>query len=124
MPALSEIVVKSFENHVGPFVFTTVDVNGTPNAIYASSVSIYDTETIIVADNYFDKTRQNIFNGSKGSILFITENKKSFQIKGSLEYHKAGEIYDIMKSRNPERLPGHAAVALKVEEIYSGAEKL
>jgi len=29
-----------------------------------------------------------------------------------------------MKTWNPEKHPGHAAVALKVEEVYSGVEKL
>jgi hypothetical protein len=29
-----------------------------------------------------------------------------------------------MKKWNPDKYPGHAAAALKVEEIYSGSEKL
>jgi len=29
-----------------------------------------------------------------------------------------------MKQWNPEKHPGHAAAALKVEEAYSGAERL
>jgi len=48
----------------------------------------------------------------------------SFQIKGSIEYHKDGKIFEDMKQWNPTKLPGHAAAALKVEEVYSGAEKL
>ena len=124
MAVLPEIVIKEWQNHVGPIVFTTVNKKGIPNTIYVTCVSLYNPETIVIADNRFEKTRNNILNGSKGSILFLTEEKKSFQIKGSIEYHKTGEIFDDMKKWNPVKLPGHAAAALKVEEVYSGSEKL
>ncbi len=44
--------------------------------------------------------------------------------KGSLEYHTDGPVYDDMKRWNPPKHPGHAAVALVVEEVYSGAQRL
>ena len=53
-------------------MLTTVDGAGVPNAIYATCVSRFDEETLVVADNYFNKTRKNILSGSKGSLLFIT----------------------------------------------------
>ena len=124
MAVLPELVMQAWEKRKVPIVFTTVDTKGIPNAIYATCVTLYNPETIVIADNRFQKTRNNIFNGSKGSILFLTDEKKSFQIKESIEYHKTGSIYDDMKKWNPARLPGHAAVALKVEEVYSGAEKV
>lgn len=124
MAVIPEIVLKSWEKRVGPPVFSTADLSGIPNSVYANSVWMYDSDTIIIADNYFDKTRKNILNGSNGCLLFITDEKKSFQIKGMLEYHKTGAIYDDMKKRNPSKLPGHAAVALKVTEVFSGSEKL
>jgi predicted pyridoxine 5'-phosphate oxidase superfamily flavin-nucleotide-binding protein len=79
---------------------------------------------VLIADNYFDKTKKNILAGSKGSILFITKDGTAYQAKGSIKYHREGEIFNDMKTWNPEKHLGHAAVALKVEEIYSGAEKL
>lgn len=124
MAVLSEIVMQAWEKREGPIVFSTVDSKGIPNSIYATCVSIYNPGTIVVANNYFDKTLKNIMGGSKGSILFITSDNKSFQVKGSIEYHKTGEVFDDMKKWNPAKLPGHAAVALKVEEVYSGSEKL
>jgi len=124
MAVLPELVMQAWKKREGPIVFSTVDSKGIPNAIYATCVSIYNPEIIVVANNYFDKTLKNIMEGSKGSILFLTSDKKSFQIKGSIEYHKTGEIFDDMKKWNPSKLPGHAAAALKVEEVYSGSEKL
>jgi hypothetical protein len=56
--------------------------------------------------------------------LFITKEGKSFQAKGSLEYHSQGELFDFMKTWNPKKHPGHGAAVLNVEEVYSGKEKL
>jgi predicted pyridoxine 5'-phosphate oxidase superfamily flavin-nucleotide-binding protein len=124
MPALPEEVSKAWENHKGPIILSTVNKEGIPNAIYATCVSKYSEDTLVVANNYFSKTLENITAGSKGSILFITEADKSYQVKGTIEYHKDGPVFEDMKKWNPKKHPGHAAAALKVEAVYSGAEKL
>ncbi len=124
MPALPEDIHNAWENHEGPIVLATVDAEGNPNAIYATCVSQYSEDTLVIADNYFNKTRANILAGCKVSLLFITKEGKSYQIKGRIEYHTEGAIFDDMKRWNPARLPGRAAAALKVEQVFSGAEKL
>ena len=124
MAALSETVITAWEDREGPIILSTVDKDGNPNSIYATCVSKFSEDTIVVANNFFSKTLENILAGSKGSILFITKEGKSYQIKGSVEYHKEGAVFDDMKTWNPTKLPGHAAAALKVEDVYSGAEKL
>jgi predicted pyridoxine 5'-phosphate oxidase superfamily flavin-nucleotide-binding protein len=121
---LSQEVIQAWEDRNGPVVFTTVDENGVPNSIYATCVGRFDESTLVVADNYFDKTRANIKNGSRGSLLFITKENKAYQVKGIIEYHTEGELFDFMKSWNPEKHPGHAAAVLRVEEAFSGAKKL
>ncbi len=124
MPNLSPDVSQAWDKRNGPIVLVTVDGAGGSNAIYASCVSKFADDTLVVADNFFDKTRKNILNGSKGTILFITKDNKAFQVKGKLSYHRDGAIYEDMKKWNPSQHPGHAAVALTVEEVYSGATKL
>ena len=124
MSVLPKEVSKAWEERKGPIIFTTVDKNEVPNAIYATCVNKFAEDTIVIADNYFNKTKNNILEGSKGSILFITNEGKAFQIKGAIEYHKEGDIFEDMKKWNPKKHPGNAAAALKVEEVYSGAEKL
>lgn len=124
MSFLPEEVSKAWDERKGAIIFTTVDKNGMPNAIYATCVNKFDEETLVIADNYFNKTRNNVLAGSKGSILFITEENKAFQVKGSIEYHKDGEFFKDMKKWNPEKHPGNAATLLKVEEVYSGSKKL
>ncbi len=124
MAKLPDIVSKAWDDRDGPIVFVTTNAQGIPNAIYATCTSKFDEETLVVADNYFNKTKQNIDTGSQGVILFLTKEKKSFQVKGNLEYHTQGPIFDDMKTWNPTRLPGHAAATLRVEEVYQGAKRL
>lgn len=124
MSVLPKEVSNAWDAKKGPVIFTTVSKDGVPNSIYVTCVSKYDDETILIADNFFDKTRKNILSGSKGAVLFITDEDKAFQIKGRIEYYKDGEIFADMKKWNPEKLPGHAVAAVKVEDVYSGAEKI
>jgi uncharacterized protein len=113
MIILPQIVDEAWEDREGPIVFTTVDPEGTPNAIYATCVRKFDSSTLVVADNFFNKTQANIKSGSKGSLLFITKEGKSYQVKGRIEYHTEGEFFDDMKKWNPDTLPGHAAAVLQ-----------
>jgi len=124
MAKLPKVVVEAWEKKKGASVLTTVSEDGIPNSVYVTCVSKYDEERIIIADNYFDKTRKNILSGCFGVFLFITEDDKAYQIKGRFEYVKDGELFKDMKKWNPEKHPGHAAVVIKVDEVYSGSERL
>lgn len=55
---MPEKVSKAWDERKGPVIFATVDENGVPNAICATCVSKFDDDTIVIADNYFDKTRK------------------------------------------------------------------
>jgi len=123
--ALPEVVEKALEQREGPAIFTTVNRAGVPNSVYVGFLHRQTEDKLVVADNYFDKTRQNIFAGSRGSLLFITNEKKAYQIKGSIDYETSGEIFDEMKNDwLDSKYPGHAAVVLNVEEVFNGAERL
>lgn len=121
---MPEEVIKAWDEREGPVIFSTVDNTGRPNSIYATCVSRSDSETFVVANNYFAKTLENIRAGSKGSFLFITGKGTSYQVKGEIGYHENGPLFDDMKKWNPQEHPGHAAVSLTVREVYKGAEKL
>ena len=124
MPKLPKIVDEAWVSREERTIFTTVDKGGTPNSVYITCTARYGEDLIVIADNYFDKTKKNILSGSTGSVLFITKDGTAYQAKGTIEYHREGEIFDDMKTWNPEKHSGHAAVALKVDEVYSGAEKV
>jgi uncharacterized protein len=124
MTTIPEAVKEAWGRREGPVSLATADGDGRPNVIYVTCVSLYGDDRIVVADNYFDKTRRNIKAGSKGAVLFMTNDKKAYQLKGSLDYHEAGPIFDDMKKWNPPSHPGHGAVALVVTEIFAGSKRV
>jgi len=117
-------VKDAWEKRQGPIVFTTVAADATPNSIYATCVSLYKENSVLVANNFFDKTIKNIESGCKGSILFLTEDNHSYQLKGNIKHFTSGEIFEDMKSWNPKKLPGVGVAVITIEEIYYGAKKL
>ena len=119
-----EVLAKAWDEREGPAVLTTIDSSNKPNAIYVGEIRREPEIGFVVADNYFDKTRRNIKNGSSGAILFITKEGKSYQAKGPLAYHTQGPVFESMKAWHNPKLPGVAATVLQVEEMYSGAERL
>jgi len=124
MKKLPQIILDEWKNRTGAPVMTTVDGEGNANSIYATCVAIYRDSTILVANNYFNKTLMNIEKGCRGNFLFITEDKKAYQLKGTYAHYTSGEEFEDMKKWNPERHPGVGVAVLTVEEIYSGAQRI
>jgi uncharacterized protein len=124
MSTIPDEVVEGWEKREGPIVLTTVNEEGLPNAIYAGCVKMRGNDDIVVADNYFCKTRANIEQGSKGSLLFITADGKSFQLKGALTRHCDDVEHEAMKKWLDAKYPGEAAVVLSPEEVYCGAARI
>lgn len=124
MKTFPEVVQTAWTHREGPAVLATVDPDGRPNAIYVGSIREFGEDSLVIADNYFHKTRANILAGSRGSLLFLTAERKSYQVKGTFTYHTSGPVFDDMKTWNPAKHPGVAAAVLKVEEIFCGAERL
>jgi len=124
MASLPENVRQAWADHDGPVIFATVSPDGVPNIIYATCVGLFGDDRLVVADNYFDKTRKNLQAGCKGALLFRSKDGQAYQVKGSLEYHTYGRVFQHMKTWNPTKHPGHAAAALRVEEVYAGATKI
>lgn len=119
-----EKIAVAWDARIGASVFTTVDKDNVPNSIYVKSISKYNDNIYLVADNYFNKTRENLKSGCQGSILFMVDETEAYQIKGVVRYETEGVYFDNMKSWNNPKRPGHAVAVLQVVEIYRGGEKL
>jgi len=118
-------VLNAWQEREGPLVLITMSKDGTPNAIYASIVKIIADGRIAVADNYFDKTKSNIDAGNgKTSALFIAKGHKSYQIKGSVEYHTQGPLYEEMFTWADPKHPRKGVAIINHEEVYSGSDRL
>ena len=120
----SNVLKEAWQNKDGAIVLTTVDRDGMPNSIYATCVALSDDNRIVIADNYFYKTKKNIEAKSKATVLFITSEGTSYQVKGEIEYHTSGEVFTWMKGWNPTQHPGHGALVINATQMYSGKKQL
>jgi predicted pyridoxine 5'-phosphate oxidase superfamily flavin-nucleotide-binding protein len=121
---LPEEVASAWLEREGPLVLTTVDDNGMPNAIYIGVAKMITDGRLAVADNYFYKTIANIRSKCKASILFITKNRKSYQIKGRIDYHSEGPLYEEMLTWADPKHPRKGVAVMNPEEVYKGKERL
>ena len=122
---IQEIINKQ-ELHV----LSTSTKEGTPNIIYLKFLKVYNNEQIIIANNKFFKTEKNLLENPKISFVVLDKkNKKSYQIKGTAEFHKDDQIFEetvrwVKDERsNPTTYP-KSGIILNVKEIYCGAEKI
>lgn len=106
-----------------PVPIATASKSGVPNVVFVGLLKIIDDETLMIADNFFYKTAQNLGENPKISILcYNGETKKSFQIKGDATVCKEGVDYEAMKAwvhGVNNKLPAKACVMVKVTEIYN-----
>jgi len=121
---LPKEILDGWKEREKAVVLTTVSLDGMPNSIWATCVDMYNGEAVVVADNYFAKTKQNIAAGTPASVLFLTKDRTSYQLKGKVSYHTEGPYFAFMKAFNPAQHPGHGALVIHVQEAYSGAKKL
>ncbi len=112
------------------YIISTASKEGIPNTIYVKFLKVYDEGHILIADNKFSKTEKNLQENPKVSFVVLDkENKKAYQVKGTAEIFKEGKIFDetvewVETERStPDTFP-KSAVLLKVDEIYSGAERI
>jgi uncharacterized protein len=115
--------IQKVMNEDKAFAFATASETGIPNINMIAIKRIEDDETVLLADNYFDKTLANLKENSKASILTNkAEEKLWYQLKGTCHYINEGPKYKEftkwVKSKN-ETLPAKGMVIFKVEQIFN-----
>jgi predicted pyridoxine 5'-phosphate oxidase superfamily flavin-nucleotide-binding protein len=126
MASLNERMKEIFAKQ-GVFVLGTADLNGIPNVVPVGAVRILDDETILVSDQYFNKTLSNLKGNPKAAISFWeTEKGEGYQIKGDATIQTEGKIYEETAEwvRQYGESIGHplkskGAVVIKITAIYS-----
>ncbi len=101
----------------------TADKSARPNVILVGMWYWADDETLVVSDNYLNKTKANLeenpvvaFNG--------WADGKSYQIKCRVRWETSGPRYEQIRkiaTSGTRQFPGRAAVVCSVEEVYQGS---
>jgi len=124
MITIPESIKQAWNNKQDAVVLTTVSGTGVPNSIYATQVALYGDNKVLIANNKFKKTLENIEVCKEATLLFITKEIKSYQLKGNVSYKTEGDEFYDMKKWNRADLPGFGVAIIEVNEIFSGAEKI
>jgi predicted pyridoxine 5'-phosphate oxidase superfamily flavin-nucleotide-binding protein len=125
MASLSERMKEIFSKQ-RIFVLGTADLNGIPNAVPIGAVKLLDDETILISDQYFHKTLNNLKQNPSVAISFWEmETGEGYQIKGKAAIHTEGQIYqdtaEWIRRRGEEighPLKSKGAIVVKITAIY------
>ncbi len=93
-----------------------------PNVNIVYFFKIIGEDKVLLADNYFNKTKKNIERNPNVAITVkSSEESVAYQLKGSAEIYTEGEVFDEMREwvlSEDKEMPVNAAVVVKVEEIF------
>jgi len=116
--------MKELFKKVPAIVLSTTTEDGTPNAVPVGSKKIIDSETILLSDQFFNKTLANMKASPKVSVMYW-EGQEGYQLKGTVTIETTGQRYEdtaqwIEDLGNKIGFPlkSKGAVILKIAEIY------
>ena len=101
--------------------FATSAKDRTPNVVPIAAFKVLEDGTLLISDQFFNKTLANMKENPKAAISWWGE-KGGFQIKGTVTIHTDGEIWrqDVawMKELRPTLKP-KGAVVMKITDVYT-----
>ncbi len=124
MAQMTDKIIELFEK-VPTALLATATSDGIPNAVPIGAKKIIDNETILISDQFFNKTLANMKANPKVSVTFW-EGHDGYQIKGSVIIETTGSRFEetakwIEEMGNKIGVPlkSKGAVILTIDEIYN-----
>ena len=124
MAQMTDKIIEVFEK-VPTALLATATSDGIPNAVPIGAKKIIDNETILISDQFFNKTLANMKANPKVSVTFW-EGHDGYQIKGSVIIETTGSRFEetakwIEEMGNTIGVPlkSKGAVILTIDEIYN-----
>ncbi len=123
MAIMTERMQELFSK-VRTIVLSTATKDGKPNAVPIGAKKIIDAETILMSDQYFNKTLANMEINPQASLMYW-EGREGYQLKGSVTIETSGQRYedtarwiDELGANFGLPLKSKGAIIFKIEEIY------
>ena len=124
MAQMSDKMIELIEK-VPAAILATASPDGIPNAVPVGAKKIIDSETLLISDQFFNKTLANMKANPRASLTFW-EGHDGYQLKGSVTIETAGSRFEETSKWIKEMgdkigvpLKSKGAVILKIEEIYN-----
>jgi predicted pyridoxine 5'-phosphate oxidase superfamily flavin-nucleotide-binding protein len=126
MVALPEKVIENFNTLKGyaRAVLATVSDAGVPNVVPVGALMVKDPETILIGDNFFKKTAENVRRPNCHVAVTSWIDREGYQVKGTGNYVTDGPDYEMMKQYIKainEILPAKGCLVMKVTEVFDVA---
>ncbi|MFA5827790.1 MAG: pyridoxamine 5'-phosphate oxidase family protein [Candidatus Shapirobacteria bacterium] len=113
---------ESIESSILALATSTPD--GRPNCIAVACCKVISDNQVLISDNFFNKTRQNLLINSQVSVAFWDPEdnpagNRGYQLKGVAQYLTQGKWKQIVDADpDNEGLAHKAAVLVTVTEIW------
>ncbi len=119
MVRLTEEIKESLMS-VKTIYLATCSTDGIPNVAPMGAFKLLDSETMLISDQYMNKTLKNVISNPRAAVSYWGE-KGGFQIKGTISVHTNDQIFkdnvEWMKARNP-RLTPKGALIMKITDVF------
>lgn len=116
--------MKELFESVPTAVVATADPDGTPNVVPVGAKKIIDDETILISDQFFNKTIANMKANPKIAVSFW-EGREGYQLKGEITIETSGKRFEEtakwiedLGNRAGAPLKSKGAIIMKIEAIY------
>jgi uncharacterized protein len=123
MAQMTERMQELF-NKVPTVVVATTGADGIPNAVPVGAKKMIDSETILISDQFFNKTIANLKANPQVSIMFW-EGHEGYQLKGRVTIETTGQRFEEtsrwieeLSAKVGFPLKSKGAILLKIEAIY------
>ncbi|MEE4112120.1 MAG: pyridoxamine 5'-phosphate oxidase family protein [Desulfobacteraceae bacterium] len=80
-------------NTVRTAILSTAAADGTPNAVPVGAKKIIDSQTILISDQFFNKTLANMQANPQAAVTFW-EGREGYQLKGNVTIETSGPRYE------------------------------
>jgi hypothetical protein len=98
----------------------TASKDGAPNVVPIGAFKFLDNETLLISDQFFNKTLKNLQENPRISLVWWGE-KGGFQVKADITIHTEGEVFrqNVEWVRGiKETLRPKSAVVGKITDVY------
>ena len=116
--------MKELFKKVPTAILATATGDGAPNAVPVGAKKVIDDETLLISDQFFNKTLANLKANPKVAISFW-EGYEGYQIKGTATIETSGKRYEetaawIEDMGNKAGMPlkSKGAVIINIEDIF------
>jgi len=122
MVQLTEELIEAF-NALRIVPLATADKNGVPNVAPMGAKAVAGPETILIMNNFMQKTLANVKENPKAAVYIWGEGVKGcYQIKGDVEYVDSGEQFEAFRADVKARMPHVPALGMlriTVTDVFS-----